>query len=126
VDDAAVQPHQPVQSISAEDTFGQDVTLAQMEPRIRALAAKVWQARLRERREPRTVVLKLKTRDFRVLTRSLTPPAFPASADELAVLALALRDRVQRPASSLYRLVGVGIANCREPDGPPPQPRLFA
>jgi DNA polymerase IV len=125
VDESPVQPDLPTQSLSAEDTFERDLTLAQMEAKIRALAARVWEARGAERREPRTVVLKLKTADFRVLTRSLTPAVFPASAGELAEVALALCQRVQRPAQARYRLVGVGLANFREPAGAVPQPELF-
>jgi DNA polymerase-4 len=126
IDDRPVEPNQPTQSISAEDTFERDVPLAAMEEKIRSLSHKVWQALQQERRIPRTVVLKLKTHDFRILTRSLTPPAQPASGEELAALALALRERVARPATALYRLVGVGLANFREPEVPrEPQPGLF-
>jgi DNA polymerase-4 len=123
IDERPVEPNQPTQSISAEDTFERDQPLDALEPKIRDLAAKVWQALQAERRVPRTVVLKLKTHDFKVLTRSLTPPEPPASAAELAELALALRERVGRPPQSLYRLVGVGLANFRDPDEH--QPELF-
>ena len=123
IDERPVQPNQPTQSISAEDTFERDCTLGEMDSKIRSLAAKVWEARQQERRTPRTVVLKLKTHDFQVLTRSFTPPEPPASAEELAQLALALRDRVRRPARALYRLVGVGLANFHDPDEQ--QPELF-
>jgi DNA polymerase-4 len=116
IDEHPVTPDQPTQSISAEDTFERDVTLAQMEASIRALSDKVWDARQKERRVPRTVVLKLKTGDFRILTRSLTPPAPPASVDELAAIALVLRERVGRDPGALYRLVGVGLTNFREPE----------
>ncbi len=123
IDERPVQPNQPTQSISAEDTFARDQTLDEMDSKIRSLAAKVWEARQQERREPRTVVLKLKTHDFQVLTRSITPSEPPASAEELAQLALALRDRVGRPARALYRLVGVGLSNFHDPDEQ--QPELF-
>ena len=125
IDDHAVQPNQPTQSISAEDTFEHDVPLEQMEPKIRSLAEKVWAAYLKERRIGRTVVLKLKTHDFQILTRSLTPPAPVASCEELTRLALGLRGKVERNPGSLYRLVGVGLHNFREPDGPLAQPELF-
>jgi DNA polymerase-4 len=125
VDERPVEPNQPTQSISAEDTFESDVPLEAMESRIRSLADKVWAALQQERRVPRTVVLKLKTHDFKVLTRSLTPPEPPASADELAGIALALRERVGRPARSLYRLVGVGLGNFHDPESDEHQPELF-
>jgi DNA polymerase IV len=123
IDDRPVEPNQPTQSISAEDTFATDQTLDAMAPEIRALAEKVWLALQQERRVPRTVVLKLKTHDFQVLTRSITPPEPPRSAEELAALALALRERVGRPPRARYRLVGVGLGNFRDPSAP--QPELF-
>jgi DNA polymerase-4 len=123
IDERPVEPNQPTQSISAEDTFERDQALDAMDAKIRDLAAKVWRALQQERRVPRTVVLKLKTHDFKVLTRSLTPKEPPASAEQLADLALALRARVGRPPKALYRLVGVGLANFHDPDEP--QPELF-
>ena len=123
IDERPVEPNQPTQSISAEDTFEDDVPLAAMDAKIRSLSAKVWKALEKESRVPRTVVLKLKTRDFRILTRSRTVGAPPAHADELADIALALRERVDRPRDSLYRLVGVGLSNFHEP--PTPEPALF-
>ena len=125
IDERPVEPDQPVQSVSSEDTFAQDLPLDALEPAIRHLAEKTWQAALRTGRIAHTVVLKLKTAQFRILTRSLTPDAPPASAEALAGIALALRARVDLPGSTRYRLVGVGLAGFREPDEPVPQGELF-
>jgi DNA polymerase-4 len=62
----------------------------------------------------RTVVLKLKTADFRILTRSLTPERHPASLQQLAEIACGLRERVDLPARTRYRLVGVGLSGFAE------------
>ncbi len=111
VDERPVEPHRPTLQVSAEDTFERDLRLDELEPQIRRLAAKTWKAAAREEgRVARTVVLKLKTADFHVLTRSITPPTRPVSERELADIACALRERVERPAGSLYRLVGVGLS----------------
>jgi DNA polymerase-4 len=131
IDDHAVQPERPTLQVSAEDTFESDLLLEELEPHIRRLAAKAWAAHLRvgasEAREriARTVVLKLKTSDFHTLTRSLTPPQRPTSAAELADIACTLRERVERPADSRYRLVGVGLAGFVELDSYQAQPDLF-
>jgi DNA polymerase IV len=106
-----VVTNRPVKSISAEDTFEQDVLLYEMETVIRGLAEKVWTTSRREPRIARTIVLKLKTAEFRILTRSLTPPAPPASSLEIAEYAIALLRRVDAPATQRYRLAGVGLSN---------------
>ncbi|SFR92005.1 DNA polymerase-4 [Dyella sp. OK004] len=130
IDDHAVQPDRPTLQVSAEDTFEHDLTLDELEPHIRRLAEKAWAAHEREAqsdhgRIARTVVLKLKTSDFHTLTRSLTPSTRPTSATELADLACALRARVERPAESRYRLVGVGLSGFVELDSFIAQRDLF-
>jgi nucleotidyltransferase/DNA polymerase involved in DNA repair len=68
IDDNRVIPDRPTQSISAEDTFEHDVTLTETEPMIRKLAEKMWSASRKELRIARTVVLKLKTSEFKIRT----------------------------------------------------------
>jgi DNA polymerase IV len=121
IDERAVNPDQPVQSISAEDTFARDVPLGEIEPMIRALAAKTWAASRKTERIGRTVVLKLKTSDFHILTRSHTPPVPPQTEHEFVEIAVSLRERVLLPAKTRYRLVGVGLGNFRAPDELLPQ-----
>jgi DNA polymerase-4 len=97
--------------ISAEDTFPEDIPLPEMEAAIRQLAGKVWNASRNNARGAKTVVLKLKTKEFRSLTRSLTSPAPPSSCEELTSIALSLRERVELESAQLFRLVGVGLSN---------------
>jgi DNA polymerase-4 len=127
IDEHPVVSERPTLQVSAEDTFARDLRLSEMEEAIRALAAKAWAAALKEEgRIGRTVVLKLKTSDFRILTRSLTPPQPPASEEEFIRIALSLRERVEQPSRTRYRLVGVGLGNFRGAHELPPQPELFA
>jgi DNA polymerase IV len=125
VDDNEVVPNRPTQSISAEDTFERDIPLAETEPTIRRLAEKVWSALRTEPRIARTVVLKLKTSDFNILTRSHTPNVPPSSCEELTCIALSLRERADLNSQRRFRLVGVGLSNFREPQETPTQPALF-
>ena len=113
VDDSRVVSHRPTQSISAENTFEEDIPLSQTEPVIRRLAESVWSGSRKESRVARTVVLKLRTSEFQILTRSHTPPAPPSSCEELISIALSLRERVALSPQQLYRLVGVGLGNFR-------------
>ena len=125
IDDSAVVPERPTKSISAEDTFEHDLLLAETEPMIRRLAERVWACSRKESRVARTVVLKLKTSDFSILTRSNTPIASPASCEELTNIALSLRERVELGPQQRFRLVGVGLSNFCEPEDPSPQAKLF-
>ena len=116
VDDSSVVSNRPTQSISAENTFEQDIPLSQTEPVIHRLAERVWSASRKESRVARTVVLKLKTGEFQILTRSHTPLSPPSSCDELITIALSLRERVHPSPQQLYRLVGIGLSNFQEVD----------
>jgi DNA polymerase-4 len=111
--------------MSVEDTFEHDVPLAETEVMIRHLAEKLWAASRKESRIARTVVLKLKTSEFKILTRSHTSSAPPSSCEELTAIALMLRERVTLDRKQRFRLVGVGLSNFRDADGAPAQPDLF-
>jgi DNA polymerase-4 len=118
IDDSPVVPNRVSKSISAEDTFPEDIPLADTEPQIRSLAEKVWKSSHGNARAAKTVVLKLKTKEFHSLTRSLTLLAPPSSCDELTGIALALRERVELGPRQLYRLVGVGLSNFQTAEDP--------
>jgi DNA polymerase-4 len=74
----------------------------QTEPMIVRLAEKVWEASRKEPRIARTIVLKLKTSEFNILTRSHTPPFPPSSCEELTAIALSLRERINMDRSSVF------------------------
>ncbi len=128
IDEHPVVSERPTLQVSAEDTFGADHLLRDpiIAETLRRLAGKVWAGVSKEpERIGRTVILKLKTSDFRILTRSHTPLMPPAAEAELAEYALELRERVELPSRTRYRLVGVGLGNFRDANALPPQPELF-
>ena len=102
IDHSPVVPNRASKSISAEDTFERDIPLGDTEPLIRRLAEKVWKGSRENARSAKTVVLKLKTKEFSTITRSLTPPAPPSSCDELTAIALSLRERVEFGLNSCF------------------------
>ncbi len=124
IDERPVEADQPTQSISNEDTFERDLPLSELEPAIRTLAAQTWDDSRKTDRIGRTVVLKLKTADFHILTRSHTPSLPPQSETEFVEIAVSLIERVGMPPTTLYRLVGVGLHNFCDADELP-QPELF-
>jgi DNA polymerase IV len=123
IDHNPVVSNRPTKSISAEDTFERDLPLSETEDLIRRLAEKVWSASRKESRIARTVVLKLKTSDFNIMTRSHTPPSPPGTCEEFTAIALWLRERVAAVPDQRFRLVGVGLSNFIVPEQS--QPTLF-
>ena len=110
VDERPVTPDRPVQSVSSERTFESDLSLSELAPYLPAMAEQVWPNARDGERVARTVVLKLKTADFRTLTRSITPPSPPASSEALCRLALGLLEKVDLQGVR-FRLLGMGVAN---------------
>src|SRR5438094_3902808 len=125
IDNSEVIPDKPTKSISAEDTFERDVPLTKMEPMIRKLAEHTWAASRKESRIARTVVLKLKTSDFKILSRSHTPHVPPSSCEELTHIALSLRECIDLSPKQRFRLVGVGLSNFHDPEDASTQSALF-
>lgn len=112
--------HNPVianrvrKQVSAEDTFAEDLPLSECEAAIRQLAEKVWRVSAGNARRARTVVLKLKTKEFCCFTRSVTPKSLILTCEALVELALGLRERVEMPPEQLFRLVGLGLSNFQD------------
>lgn len=125
VDESAVIPNRPTRSISAEDTFEEDVLLCDTEPMIRSLSEKVWTALRKEPRIARTIVLKLKTSDFKIYTRSVTLGQPIPSSEELSLTALRLRYRTNFEPTQRFRLIGVGLSNFRDLSPAEQQELLF-
>ena len=111
IDHSPVVSNRVRKQISAEDTFPEDLPLSECEPHIRRLAEKVWNTSAGNARGARTVVLKLKTREFCSFTRSVTPRLRVLTCDDLTKIALDLCQRVELPSEQLYRLVGVGLSH---------------
>ena len=123
-DDRRITPSRPTKSISAEDTFARDIAaehllIAEAEP----LAVKVAAALARKQLAGQTVVLKLKTSDFKLLSRHLRLSAPTQRADLIQRAAAAL---IAREADGrTFRLIGVGMADlCDAREADPPD--LFA
>jgi DNA polymerase-4 len=125
IDNSDVIPDRPTRSVSTEDTFERDVPLSETEPMIRRLAEKTWTASRKELRVARTVVLKLKTSEFKILTRSCTPAYPPSSCEELISIALSLRERISLGPRQRFRLLGVGLSNFQDSDDASAQAALF-
>ena len=119
-DDRRVTPARPTKSISAEDTFARDISaeallMAAAEP----LAERVATVLARKQLAGQTVVLKLKTSNFKTLTRHmrLAAPTQKAQIIKNAATALIAREADGRT----FRLIGIGMADlCDAKQADPP------
>ena len=125
IDRSEVRADRPVKSISSEHTFSHDLRIDELKEGIETAVAQTWRAAQKKQRRGRTVVLKLKTAEFKNITRSVTPASRPLSEGDLLQVALELLERVGQSESTRYRLVGVGLSNFIENDPDFDQPALF-
>lgn len=126
IDHREVEADRPNKQISSETTFDEDLLLHELDAFLEPLAEKVFRAYEREEsRVARTVTVKLKTSEFRTLTRSETPAQPPQSVDEFLSIARGLLKRDALPEATRYRLVGVGLSNLESVDGRATQLELF-
>ena len=110
-DDRPVRPDRPSKSIGAERTFDRNLTLpdellAALDPVIDA----AWRRIERAGAAGRTVTLKVKFADFRIITRAQTHLAPVGEREAIAGAAVALLRSVM-PVETGVRLLGVTLSN---------------
>jgi DNA polymerase-4 len=109
-DDRAVTPDRPIKSISAETTLAADTaSSARLREIAGSLTQRVADQLLRRGMAAGSVVLKLKTADFRIVTRRRQ---LPYPTQRAAVIFAHLASLIDREADGrLFRLVGVGAGD---------------
>ena len=119
VDARAVRPGRERKSVSSETTFSADLASeADLAPILRRQAERV-SASLKEKGiAGRTVVLKLKTADFRQMTRNRALAAPTQLADRIHAAALPLLRR--ELDGRRFRLLGVGVGDLEGAEGADP------
>lgn len=123
-DPRRVTPDRPTKSVSAENTFRRDtaaidVLLAEL----RDLSVQVETRLKRSGLAGSTVVLKLKTHDFRILTRNTQLRVATQRADLIATAGEALLRKLAD--GTAYRLIGIGVSDIVSADAADP-PDLFS
>jgi DNA polymerase IV len=110
IDERPVVAGRRRKSIGGERTFERDLSARDdLAPELAAVCTVVGRRLTKARLAARTVTVKVKYRDFRVITRSTTPPTPVATADELLWWGEALLFATPRPPGAL-RLVGVSVS----------------
>jgi DNA polymerase-4 len=113
VDDRQVEPRLKAKSVSNETTFNTDLTSAeQLMPALWQLCESVSTNLKRKHLSGQVVTLKLKTANFRSLTRRISLAAPTQLADTLFRTALTLLER--ELDGQRYRLLGVGVSELGE------------
>jgi DNA polymerase-4 len=120
-DDRPVDPDRARKSVSAETTFDEDLrSLEALEDRLWPCCEKVAARARVERVAGRGVVLKLKTTEFRQITRRRTLETPTQTAKTLFAVSRELL--AAETGRSAFRLIGVGLSELVEtPDGAGPQ-----
>jgi len=114
-DDRKVDPEHDAKSVSAETTFNSDLSsMDDLVPVLRALSEQV-SARLKKAAlAGRTVVLKLKTADFRIRTRNRQLADPTQLADRVFTVGFdLLRKEID---GTRYRLLGIGVSELSDAD----------
>ena len=114
MDDRAVHPNDPAKSVSAETTFFDDITRHDdLVPILRRLSEKVSSRLKKHSIAGQTVVLKLKTADFRIRTRNRRLEDPTQLADRIFRTGLSLMER--ETDGTRFRLLGIGVTDLCDP-----------
>jgi DNA polymerase-4 len=121
-DDRPVHSHEARKSVSVEDTFDRDIGVeAELIAQLDRIAARLWPRVERAHAFGRTVTLKIKLGDFRILTRAKSFPTPVLDPDQLAETGRALL-RAQLPLPMGARLLGLGLSNFASDPAPASAP----
>ena len=114
VDERPVRADRIRKSIGTETTFLEDLTtLEAMRDVLIELAGKVWRHCEAVKMRGRTVTLKVKYSDFRIVTRSRTLPAAIAREDDIREAGIHLLAPLMPPLKGV-RLLGLTVSNLED------------
>ena len=113
IDNRRVNPDHDVKSVSAETTFDKDLAaFDDLVPILRSLSEKVSRRLKKAGIAGQTVVLKLKTADFRIRTRNRQLGDPTRLADRIFTTGLELLRK--ESDGTRYRLIGIGVSDLSE------------
>lgn len=114
IDNRPVEPNQETKSIGAEDTFPEDlVGLDTMNDELDKIAATVHRRLVEHKLKGRTITLKIKYKDFKIITRS---KSFPEPLDDLITISSTAKELLlaTTPMDNTIRLLGITVSNFGE------------
>lgn len=114
IDDRKVNANQETKSVGAEDTFAEDLTRAEeMYAELEKISLVVFERIRKNQLKGRTVTVKIKFNDFKIITRSKSYPGTITEREVILAAAKSLLDTVDfrdRPV----RLLGITVSNFGE------------
>lgn len=117
IDDREVKPDRERKSVSAEDTFFEDLTTPdEMKAELEKICKIVAERLVKAETAGKTVTLKIKYHDFLIRTRSKTVSYYVDNQEQLETLILELLYRPAFPEKPV-RLLGVGVSNLQHEEG---------
>ncbi|HWI93265.1 MAG TPA: DNA polymerase IV [Flavisolibacter sp.] len=114
IDERPVEPNQETKSIGAEDTLPEDLTMIEeMHKELEKIAPVVHQRLLKHQLKARTISLKIKYSDFKIITRS---KSFDEPMDELSLIIETAKELLlnTEPDDVKIRLLGISVSNFGE------------
>jgi DNA polymerase IV len=120
IDNREVTPHRETKSVGAEDTFPYDLTLEEeMLYELEKLARTVSDRLMKKQLRGKSITLKVKFSDFRIITRSHS--VTDATDDRKIIFEVVKELLADRDAGKSVRLLGISISNfsqtaIRDPD----------
>lgn len=114
IDDREVRPDRETKSVGAEDTFPEDLTKTDdMLEELRKIALLV-EGRLKKRElKGRTITLKIKYSDFRLITRSQSVATGVDDSETILNMVTQLL-KITKPEGEKIRLLGISLSNFGE------------
>lgn len=119
IDDRRVEPHSEAKSVSSETTFNDDIANeAELARTLRHLSEHVAARLKKEHLAGQTIMLKMKTADFRTRTRNRAIPDPTQLAD---IIYRTGRDLMAREIDGTrFRLIGIGVASLQSDENADP------
>jgi len=116
IDEREVEPHRPVKSMGREETFPVDLTNREaLNRELLSLATKVARRVRRHGLTGKTLTLKVKYSDFKLITRSLTLPETTNDAGQIYTTCRKLLEGTEAGKKPV-RLLGIYLSRLTTPD----------
>lgn len=115
IDNRQVKPDREIKSVSAEDTFSEDLAKgAELYGKLMEVTQSVFKRMNKYELFGRTLTVKIKFSDFRVITRSISFEQTITKEEDAFIAAKTLIEKTDFDGKPL-RLLGVGFSNFHEP-----------